>query len=139
MSSAIVTDASIWVANMIPQDLFHPISRDWLKRQRDQGVDLLAPAILITEVAGVIRRQTGQPGLAHKIVRTLKELPGLVLVEMSYTLVQQATELAADLGLRGADAYYVAVANYLQIPLATYDEDQLSRASAVLPSVIRPT
>jgi predicted nucleic acid-binding protein len=138
MSSSIVTDASIWVSNLIPEDLFHSTSQGWLKSQHDQGVDLLAPAILITEVAGVIRRQTGKPTLAHKVVRTLKELPGLVLIEMSSTLVRQATELAADLGLRGADAYYVAVATYLQIPLATYDEDQLVRASAVLPSIIRP-
>ena len=139
MSSMLVTDASIWVSYLVPQDVFHLTSKNWLKKQRDQEVDLLAPSILITEVAGVIRRQTGDPTLAHKVVQILKELPGLTLIKMSYSMVEQATELAAELGLRGADAFYVAVAAYFQIPLATYDEDQLSRASALLSCVIKPT
>jgi len=138
MSSQIVTDASIWASCLIPEDVFHSTSTHWLKMQHNQGANLFAPTILITEIAGVIRRQTGQATLAHRAVNTLLEITGLTLIEMNYTMVQKASELAADLGLRGADAYYVAVADYFQIPLVTYDEDQFNRAKSVLVSVLKP-
>jgi len=51
---------------------------------------------------------------------------------MDYKLVQLATDLAADLGLHGAVAYYVAVAQFLKIPLATLDNDQSIRASKII-------
>ncbi len=38
--------------------------------------------------------------------------------------MKEAASLAAELGLRGADSVYVAVASRLDIPLATLDADQ---------------
>lgn len=62
-------------------------------------------------------------------VEILQNLPGLRLVEMDAALIHEAAHLAADLGLRGADATYVAVAARLNLPLATLDEDQRDRAA----------
>jgi predicted nucleic acid-binding protein len=138
VETRVVVDASIWVASLVPQDVFYLPSQKWLQRQHVQGIEFLAPVLLITEVAGVISRQTRSPQLAQQAVQTLKELPGLTLVDMNYSLVQRATDLAARLGLRGVDAYYVAVAAYLGLPLATFDQDQSSRAQAVVPGVIVP-
>ncbi len=45
---------------------------------------------------------------------------------------QRAADLAATLGLRGADAFYVAVAARLSVPLATLDIDQQGRAAKVV-------
>jgi predicted nucleic acid-binding protein len=137
-ATRVVVDASLWVASLVPQDAFYTISQKWLQQQRLQGVELFVPALMLTEVAGVISRQTRDPRLAHEVVETLKELPGVTLVEMNYTLVQYATDLAARLGLRGADAYYVSVAVFLGLPLATFDQDQSSRAQTVLSGVIVP-
>jgi predicted nucleic acid-binding protein len=69
------------------------------------------------------------PGLGQQAVAALQDLPGLRMVEMDASLVTTAAQLAADLGLRGADALYVAVAYRLGLPLATLDEDQIKRAS----------
>jgi predicted nucleic acid-binding protein len=42
--------------------------------------------------------------------------------------------MAADLGLRGADAIYVALAHQLNVPFVTWDQEQLDRtSSAVVP------
>jgi len=132
MKRGVVVDASVWVASLVPQDAFYATSQEWLKVNHARGVEFLAPALLLTEVAGVISRRRGDPILAYKTVKTLQELPGLTLLEMSYTLVQRATELAADLGLRGADVYYVAAAAFLHVPLATLDQDQRVRAEQVV-------
>jgi predicted nucleic acid-binding protein len=138
IETRVVVDASVWVASLVPQDVFFPPSQKWLQVQHVQGVKLLAPVLLLTEVAGVISRQTRSPFLALKAVQTLEKLPGLTLVGMNYSLVQLATELAARLGLRGADAYYVAVAAFLGLPLATFDQDQSSRSQTVVPGIIVP-
>ena len=132
MKIGVVVDASVWVTSLVPQEVYYATSQEWLKANHARGVEFLAPALLLTEVAGVISRKRGDPILAQKVVETLKELPGLTLLEMNYTLVQKATELAADLGLRGADAYYVAAAAFLQVPLATLDQDQRVRAEQVV-------
>lgn len=58
---------------------------------------------------------------SHKAIETMMRLPGLTRVRLSDKLVKQATELAADLGLRGGDTLYVAAAAQFNLPLATYD------------------
>jgi len=43
-----------------------------------------------------------------------------------------AARLAASSGLRGADSFYVALAEQLNLPLATLDQDQESRAKGLV-------
>jgi predicted nucleic acid-binding protein len=127
--SFVVTDASLWVARLVPQDAFHSLVRTWMDARRAAGEQLLAPSLLLAEVAGAISRRTGDPALARQAISLLAELPGLRLVAMDEALMDEASSLAAELGLRGADATYVAVANRLNLPLATLDADQRQRAS----------
>ena len=49
-------------------------------------------------------------------------------MEMDHSLLLEAAQLAAELGLRGADSTYVAVAARLDLPLVTLDVDQRERA-----------
>ncbi len=125
----VVVDASLWVARLVPQDVFHTRVRAWMEACRASGIQLLAPAILLAETAGAIARRTGETRLARQAIERLIGLPGLRLVEMDRALLEEAAHLAAELGLRGADATYVAVASRLQIPLATLDADQQARAA----------
>lgn len=130
--SFVVTDASLWVSRLTPQDAFHPWVSEWMAARRAEGSQMLAPALLLAEVAGAIRRRTGDSALARKAVELLKDLPGLRLVAMDEALLEEAAGLAAELGLRGADATYVAVASRLGLPLATLDSDQRERAGSVV-------
>ncbi len=127
--SFFVTDASLWVARLVPQDVFHARARDWMSANREAGTEMLAPSLLLAEVAGAVSRRTGDPSLAQRAIAQLENLPGLRLVEMDRTLLDEAAQLAAELGLRGADSVYVAVASHLDIPLATLDADQRDRAA----------
>ena len=132
MNDYVVVDASLWVARLVAGDTFHQVSRDWLEKQRMGGVQFLAPSLLLVEVAGAIARRTGEADLAKRAVSALDGLDGLRLVEMEADLVRRAAGLAANQGLRGADAIYVAVAARLDVPLATLDLDQQSRAANVV-------
>jgi predicted nucleic acid-binding protein len=125
----IVVDASIWVARLVPQDAFCAVSSRWMAVQRTKNIRLISPALLLPEVAGAVGQRTGDHDLASQAVEMLQHIPGVHLVEMDQSLVTTAAELASQLGLRGADAIYVATAVTLALPLCTLDEDQARRAA----------
>jgi predicted nucleic acid-binding protein len=129
----VVVDASVWVARLVPQDAFHKSVRAWMETGRLAGTEFLAPALLLAEVAGAISRRTGEAGIAAQAIEHLEHLPGLRLVEMDRSLLDKAAHLAAELGLRGADSTYVAVASRLNLPLVTLDADQRDRAAERIP------
>lgn len=125
----VVVDASVWVARLVPQDVFHQPACDWMAARRAENTLLVSPSLMLVEVAGAIARRTGDTDLALRTLDALPRLPGLRLVEMENALVSSAANLAARLGLRGADAVYVATAEYLDLPLCTLDEEQVRRAA----------
>ena len=124
----IVLDASLWVSRLVLQDEFHAAVKSWMKKQREAGVQFISPTLLLAEVGGAISRRTGDPALGGQAIHQLEDLPGLRLVEMDHELIHAAASLAAELGLRGADSVYVAVASQLHLPLVTFDVDQRERA-----------
>jgi len=128
----VVVDASVWVSRLVLKDVFHSLVKVWMQNQRDQGVTFLSPALLLPEVAGAISRRTGDAKLAKQALDNLQSLTGLRLVQMDQPIVQDASRLAASLGLRGADSVYVAVAARLNLSLATLDADQHERAASVI-------
>jgi predicted nucleic acid-binding protein len=120
-------DASIWVSRLVPQDVHHDASRRWLDEYTALGKAMISPMLLLPELAGAVSRRVGDPRVAHEALRRLRQLPLLRLVPLDRPLVETATDLAADFGVRGADAVYVAVAQRLQLPLLTWDADQRTR------------
>ena len=124
----IVVDASIWVARLVAEDVFYERVKTWMSARLEQDDQFLAPSLLLAEIGGAISRRT-TPSLALKAIEQIQNLPGLQLVEMEDLLLQEAAHLAAQLGLRGADSNYVAVAARLDLPMVTLDADQRERAA----------
>ena len=124
----IVVDTSVWVARLVSEDIFYEPVKDWMSARLEQEDQFLAPALLLAEIGGAISGRT-TASLGRKAIEQLQSLPGLQLVEMEGSLIQEAAQLAAELGLRGADSTYVAVAARLRIPLTTLDMDQKERAA----------
>ena len=124
----IVVDASVWVARLVSDDIFYEPVKGWMSAHLEQGDQFLSPSFLLAEIGGAISRRT-TPSLSLKAIEQMQSLPGLQLVEMEQSLLQEAARLAAELGLRGADSTYVALAARLEIPLITLDADQKERAA----------
>lgn len=123
----IVVDASVWVARLVSEDVFHEPVKRWMSTHLEEGDQFLAPSLLLAEIGGAISRRTNS-SLGLKAVEFVRDLPGLQLVEMENSLLHEAAQLAAELGLRGADSTYVAVAARLDLPLMTLDADQRQKA-----------
>lgn len=125
-----VVDASVWVSRLVPQDVHHTVSRDWL---RQASGDILAePILLLSELAGAIARRTRQAYLGRQAVRRVLAVPTLRLTAVDRELGSLAAALAADYRLRGADAVYAALAYRLNIPLVTWDNEQIMRLQGVI-------
>ena len=135
--SLVVLDASAWVSRILLQDSNHPAALSWINQHLLNGGLFVAPILLVTETAATVSRITGLSARGHLAASQLYAMPEMSLVQIDQALVDEATDLATDLRLRGADAYYVAVAKTLGLSLVTFDREQLSRAVPVV-TIIRP-
>ena len=124
----VVVDASVWVSRLVAEDVFHETVKQWMVEQREQNVEFVSPFLLLAEIGGAISRRIGIPALGLDAIQQVEKLPGVRLVEMDNALLQDAARLAAELGLRGADATYAAVAVRLKLPFVTLDADQKAKA-----------
>jgi predicted nucleic acid-binding protein len=131
----IVTDASVWVAFFVAADANHAASRNWIDSHTRAGGMLVAPSMLLTEVAAAISRRLSRPQMALQIATNLSKFTLLRIVQMDTTLITEATNIAANYGLRGADAIYVAVARQLRISLLTWDNEQLTRPALIITAI----
>ncbi|HJS19043.1 MAG TPA: type II toxin-antitoxin system VapC family toxin [Anaerolineales bacterium] len=128
----VVLDASVWVSRLVESDEFHVPVKDWMNAQREQDATFISPSLLLAEVGGVISRVTGKPELGLNAIWKIENLPGVRIVDMEKSLMDEASHIAARYGLRGADSVYVAVASTLKIPLVTFDVDQRERGSKLV-------
>ncbi len=128
----VVVDASVFVSRLFEHDVHHDPSARWFEDREREGGLFVVPAILPAEVAGAVRRRLDDGSVARRIVVWLMRLPALRVVTLDRRVGEQIAQLAADLGLRGADASYVAVARMLGLPLVTWDQDQSRRAEGTV-------
>jgi predicted nucleic acid-binding protein len=105
-----VVDASVVVSQLVPHDAHHAASRAWFTQHTTDGGLIVAPALLLPEIAGAVSRRTGMPELARRAVEAVLMLPGLRLLPVDDPLARAAATLAGRLRLRGADAVYIATA-----------------------------
>ena len=123
-----VVDASVFVSRLLTNDVHHGATTAWFSERTSAGGFFVVPAIMPAEVAGAVsRRLDGR--VARRAVEGLLRIPSLRVVAIDRRLGERAAELAADLGLRGADATYAAIADQLKIPLVTWDGEQRTRAA----------
>lgn len=134
---SVVVDTSAWASRILPQDSNHIAARNWIDNYLLSGGVLIAPLLIVTEVAAAVSRRTGLVPLAHAAANQLYATPNIRLEPLDQQLIGSATSLAANLGIRGADALFVALAAQLGIPLVTFDKEQLTKPVGTIVT-IRP-
>ena len=127
-----VVDASVIVSRLVPHDVHYEATRRWLTQHIADGGLLIAPTLLLVEVAGAVARRTGKPRLAQQAVAAVSSFPRLRLVPLDEILARAAARLAGRFRVRGADAIYIAAAAALRVPLATWDLEQRERAAPIV-------
>lgn len=95
---------------------------------------VVAPAILLAEVASALGRGLGAEDLARQAVALLRGRRLVELFPVTESLAARAAEIASEHKLRGCDSIYVALAKQLQMELVTLDRHQLERGVGVIPT-----
>ena len=123
-------DASVFVSALNSAEPDHRESVDFLSALGDRPRPLILPTLVRPEIAGAVVRRTGDRELALRDAE-LGFLRGqVVFVELDAALADEATELAATHGLRGADAVYAATARRFDAVLVTLDSEQQDKLPA---------
>jgi predicted nucleic acid-binding protein len=129
MAGTYTVDASVFLNAFNPSEAGHRESRRLLAHLQSQALPIIVPTLLVPETAAAIGRGRGDAGLARAFVAALKRLPHLVWVPLDEALAGQAAGIAAQQGLRGSDAVYLAVALRFGSTLLTLDDEQRARAA----------
>jgi predicted nucleic acid-binding protein len=127
-----VIDASLYVALINAHESDHTPSWAWFQQVQSTQDPIVAPVILLAEVAAAISRGVGDSALAHQVVEQLLHSRVIELVPVTPNMAERATAIAADYQIRGCDALYVALAQELGDYLVTLDQQQLERGAAVV-------
>ena len=132
MASIYTVDASVFLNAFNPYEAGHAESRRFLEYLQAKAIPIIAPTLLIPEIAAAISRGSGNGTLAREFASRLESLPHLMLIPLDMVLAHQAVDVAAAHRLRGSDAVYVAVALRFGSALATLDREQHDRAAGAL-------
>jgi len=127
-----VVDASVCGAFFNARELQHVPSRIWFREATKGDEQVVAPVILLAEVAAALGRGLGDAGLAESAVGVMRSRRWVQLFPVTQALATRAAKIAAEQKIRGCDAIYVALAQQLGMELVTLDGDQLDRGAAVV-------
>ena len=132
-----VTDASVITSVFSEYDANHVAAREWYEGARSRGERILAPSILLAEVAAAFSRTLNDPHRASVVVDEIVQRKLIELVPVVQTLALRAAEVTQSTRLKGCDAIYVALAAELDDVLVTFDQEQLIRTAGII-RVVRP-
>lgn len=136
-TTVVALDASVWLSRILRTDVNRPLARTWISNHVQSGGTFVAPQLLVVETAATVRRVTQRERRARQALNELLTFPYLRLVPIDQQLIEDAAEIAVTLGLRSGDSFYVAVAKQLNVPLVTFDQEQLTRPLSII-ATIRP-
>jgi predicted nucleic acid-binding protein len=125
-----VIDASVYIALVNAHETEHASSWAWFEQAKRAEESVVAPVILLAEVAAALSRGMGDPALARRVAQQLARSEAIELIQI--TMAERAAEIAAEHRIRGCDAVYVALADQLSEILVTLDRQQLERGAALV-------
>ncbi|GEM_PF-905654 len=119
-----VLDTSCLVSFFI-QDSHSTKAKEVLEKLVNGEINGLIPAIVIAELAGVIRRNTDELTAREVLLkmRRLIENYEIKVIPISLEDTFKSSELAIAVGLKGADATIANVAIVKKAKLMTFDEE----------------
>jgi predicted nucleic acid-binding protein len=127
-----IIDASVYIALINAHEKDHARCWAWFEQAQSAREPVVAPVILLAEVAAALSRGIGDTALAHRVVQQLTRSKVIELLPVTRAMAEQAAAIAADHRIRDCDAVYVALAQQSADCLITLDRQQLERGAAVV-------
>ena len=128
-------DASVHINALNAAEEGSEASRALLEQVSRQPWPVYSPTLLLVELAGAVARVLNDADRGMELARSVRNLPGQTWVALDAALADEATRVAAEHRLRGADAVYAAVACRYGTTLVTRDREQLTRVPPVVSTI----
>jgi predicted nucleic acid-binding protein len=125
----IVIDASVWLSAILPTDVHYQYTVPWKNQIEVSSESIAIPAHFPAEVAGVLSR-TG--ATSSFIADTLDDIGSerlFTIYPISVAFGRLCAEMASLAAVRGSDAIYLALAQFLDVPMLTWDRQQRERGA----------
>jgi len=119
-------DSCVFISTFCRTDPNHENGKKILEEIIDGKIEAVIPTIAMPEVCGVIRRVTGSVEMANEVKKELEDLinSGLLKIEeLTKRRMKEASEVAIRLGVKGADAIFISLAQELDAELVTFDNE----------------
>jgi len=131
--TALVVDASVWVAAADATDPFSAPSRAFLAAAATHAQPLAIPALARVEVACALARRLRDAAAARRLSEGMVRSPLVREHALDAALIDKAVTAGTDALLRGADAVYHALAQHLGAVVVTWDGEVIQRGNAITP------
>ena len=131
-------DASVWLREATPIDPAYHTCHALLAALLARATPLYEPWLLLAEVGGPVSRLLRDPMRGRLYSEIVRTFPNTTFVALDEMLAREASDLAADYSLRGADAIYAAIARRHGCVLISLDAEHRQRLGAIL-TVLTPT
>lgn len=125
-------DANIFARDTDPNDAFYPNCHLLLETLDQRQLPIIVPNLVLVEVAAAVSRTRRDPIRARIAAEAIGALEHIQMIALDDGLMHEAIDIAADRGLRGADAIYAAVARRYGCTLISLDREQRERATLII-------
>lgn len=116
-------DSNIFIARFDPTDVHHKRCKALVDRALAGKFDVVAPSLVLTEIAVGLNRRTKNPEFARDTYRKLWSHPNMRWLDVTVERAIDAAEFGIAASIRGgADAIIAYVAKSEGIPLVTLDQ-----------------
>jgi predicted nucleic acid-binding protein len=129
LRQVIVVDKSVLIGSLLTTDAHFQESAEWGRRWFERNYDAHFPMLVLPELAGVLTRSGTPTQRVVNAVAAIVDRPTLHLHEQDFTNSLLAARVATATGLKGADAVFVALAAWLDLPLVSWDKQQRERGA----------
>ncbi len=121
----LVIDASLAIDLFAGRDVRRvALAEEVFRCAASSNIRVYVPRLFLVEVAGVLVRFLA-PSLVEEVVNRLEEEISIIGDDLYF---ERAVKIALATGSRGADAYYIGLAEAIRAPLATSDKVQAQNA-----------
>ena len=128
----ITIDSSILVAALRKDEKQHEKCLALLGKIKNGEYVAIEPYSVLVEVVAAIRRRTGSKDISVKVKNYLLRIESLNFFDIDSVAAERATDIAADIGVRGMDAIVIQVAREQNTSLVSLDEEMIEKAKSVV-------
>lgn len=131
--TALVIDASVWIAAADPRDDLSEPSRTFLSRIAARELPIVLPEFAKLEIACALARRLRSSEHGRSLTDQMLESPRMSTYSVNRAVLRRAIELGTRNHLRAGDALYAAVAQAAQGQLVSWDRELIERGGALTP------